>query len=195
MYALADARIGSGWSERPGKQPESLYFSRRYSARHLFSCSRTRFRTLNFPENGADCASAPPPALPGAFTGLPGTRPKRAAAAKHGDHLEKKQKRALFQSAAAHPGGSAPRIPTYSTTQEDDSRAFQPGSTAEKGLLPAPCRSTAASESQKAAYPMAPAAQGLHVLRPHGEFQRTARPRRTAHGLFSPVRQQKCDLY
>ena len=132
LYALADARIGSGWSERPGKQPESLYFSRRYSARHLFSCSRTRFRTLNFPENGADCASAPPPALPGAFTGLPGTRPKRAAAAKHGDHLEKKQKRALFQSAAAHPGGSAPRIPTYSTTQEDDSRAFQPGSTAEK---------------------------------------------------------------
>ena len=33
-------------------------------------------------------------------------------------------------SAAAHPGGSAPRIPTYSTAQED-TRAFQPGSTAD----------------------------------------------------------------
>ena len=29
-------------------------------------------------------------------------------------------------------GRAAPRIPTYSTTQEDDSRAFQPGSTADK---------------------------------------------------------------
>ena len=33
-------------------------------------------------------------------------------------------------SAAAHPGGSAPRIPTYSTAQEH-MRAFQPGSTAD----------------------------------------------------------------
>ena len=66
-------------------------------------------------------------------------------------------------SAAAHPGGSAPRIPTYSTAQED-TRAFQPGSTADMRLLlidPALCRSTAASEPRKAAYPMAPAAPGL----------------------------------
>ena len=69
-------------------------------------------------------------------------------------------------SAAAHPGGSAPRIPTYSTAQEH-TRAFQPGSTADmRSLLidPALCRSTAASEPRKAAYPMAPAAPGL--LRP-----------------------------
>ena len=70
-------------------------------------------------------------------------------------------------SAAAHPGGSAPRIPTYSTAQEH-TRAFQPGSTAGMRLLlidPALCRSTAASEPRKAAYFMAPAAPGL--LRPH----------------------------
>ena len=66
-------------------------------------------------------------------------------------------------SAAAHPGGSAPRIPTYSTAQEH-TRAFQPGSTADmRSLLidPALCRSTAASEPRKAAYFMAPAAPGL----------------------------------
>ena len=70
-------------------------------------------------------------------------------------------------SAAAHPGGSAPRIPTYSTAQEH-TRAFQPGSTADMRLLlidPALCRSTAAPEPRKAAYFMAPAAPGL--LRPH----------------------------
>ena len=69
-------------------------------------------------------------------------------------------------SAAAHPGGSAPRIPTYSTAQEHI-RAFQPGSTADmRSLLvdPASCRSTAASEPRKAAYPMAPTAPEL--LRP-----------------------------
>ena len=69
-------------------------------------------------------------------------------------------------SAAAHPGGSAPRIPTYSTAQEH-TRAFQPGSTADmRSLLidPALCRSTAASEPRKAAYPMAPTAPEL--LRP-----------------------------
>ena len=66
-------------------------------------------------------------------------------------------------SAAAHPGGSAPRIPTYSTAQEHI-RAFQPDSTADMRLLlvdPAPCRSTAASEPRKAAYPMAPTAPEL----------------------------------
>ena len=56
-------------------------------------------------------------------------------------------------SAAADPGGSAPRIPTYSTAQEH-TRAFQPGSTADmRSLLidPALCRSTAAPEPRKAA--------------------------------------------
>ena len=81
-------------------QPESPCFSHRYSARHPFTCSRTRFRTLSFPENGADCAPAPPSALPGAFTGLPGIRPKRAAAAKPKNYVEKKQKRILFRHAA-----------------------------------------------------------------------------------------------
>ena len=49
-------------------------------------------------------------------------------------------------SAAADPGGSAPRIPTYSTAQEH-TRAFQPGSTADvRSLLidPVLCPSTPA---------------------------------------------------
>ena len=100
MYAFADARIGSGRSERPKTQPESVYFRHRYSARHLFSCFCTRFRTLFFPENDAEYAPSPPSALPGAFTGLPDTRPKRVAAAKPGDYVDKKQKRALFRHVA-----------------------------------------------------------------------------------------------
>ena len=50
-------------------------------------------------------------------------------------------------SAAAHPGGSAPRIPTYSTAQEHP-RAFQRDSTADIHSLyiePALCQSTAAA--------------------------------------------------
>ena len=64
LCALADVRIGSGGSERPETQPESPCFSHRYSARHPYSCSCTRSRTLFFPEKCARCTPPPLPTLP-----------------------------------------------------------------------------------------------------------------------------------
>ena len=76
-------------------------------------------------------ALTPPSAPLGARIDSPEARPKRAAASRIASYSEANPKTSLFQSAAAHSGGSAQRNPTYSTTQEDDSRAFQPGSTAD----------------------------------------------------------------
>ena len=128
----SDELNGSGDADRFEKQPRHCHFYSWYVERDVITRARCGHFALALSRKRARPALTPPSAPLGARIDSPEARPKRAAASRIASYSEANPKTSLFQSAAAHSGGSAQRNPTYSTTQEDDSRAFQPGSTADK---------------------------------------------------------------